>query len=99
MDITKPEAMHDRADADRRLRPAMPVMALHVHDVLRFGPYVVELVAGGQFLAAVVSRFWAGRLTDTRGPKLAMAFGPIAGALGGAFYLVSLAFLTAPLWQ
>ena len=78
---------------------ALPVLPLHVHDVLGFGPFVVGLVAGGQFLAALVSRLWAGRLTDTRGPKQAMTFGLLAGALGGACYLVSLAFLSQPIWS
>jgi MFS family permease len=78
---------------------ALPVLPLHVHNVLGFGPFVVGLVAGGQFLAALVSRFWAGRLTDTRGPKRAMTFGLLAGALGGACYLVSMAFLGRPLWS
>lgn len=78
---------------------ALPVLPLHVHDVLGFGPFVVGLVAGGQFLAALASRFWAGRLTDTRGPKRGMTFGLAAGALGGAFYLGSLAFLAAPGWS
>lgn len=69
---------------------ALPVLPLHVHDVLGFGPFMVGLVAGCQFLAALVSRFWAGRLTDTRGPKHAMILGLTAGALGGACYLASL---------
>jgi MFS family permease len=78
---------------------ALPVLPLHVHDVLGFGPFAVGLVAGGQFLASLASRFWAGRLTDTRGPKRAMVFGLIAGALGGGCYLLSLLFLSAPVWS
>jgi MFS family permease len=78
---------------------ALPVLPLHVHDVLGFGPFVVGLVAGGQFIASLVSRFWAGRLTDTRGPKRAMIYGFIAGALGGACYLASLLFLSVPVWS
>jgi MFS family permease len=85
--------------AFRMIGMALPVLPLHVHDVLGFGPFVVGIVAGGQFLAALASRFWAGWLTDTRGPKRAMAFGLIAGALGGVCYLVSLAFLGAPVWS
>ncbi|WP_207791730.1 arabinose transporter [Sandaracinobacteroides hominis] len=78
---------------------AMPVLPLHVHDVLGFGPFVVGLVAGGQFLASLLSRLWAGRLTDTRGPKRAMILGLIAGALGGGCYLASLVFLATPVWS
>jgi MFS family permease len=75
---------------------ALPVLPLHVHDVLGFGPFVVGLVAGCQFLASLVSRLWAGRLTDTRGPKRAMALGLITGALGGVCYLASLLALSMP---
>lgn len=75
---------------------ALPVLPLHVHDVLGFGPFVVGLVAGCQFLASLVSRFWAGRLTDTRGPKQAMVLGLTAGALGGLCYLASLLALSMP---
>jgi hypothetical protein len=31
---------------------ALPVLPLHVHDVLGFGPLIVGVVAGGQFAAA-----------------------------------------------
>lgn len=75
---------------------ALPVLPLHVHEVLGFGPFVVGLVAGCQFLASLVSRLWAGRLTDTRGPKRAMALGLTAGVLGGICYLASLVALSMP---
>jgi len=78
---------------------ALPVLPLHVHDVLGFGPFVVGVVAGGQFLASLVSRFWAGRLTDTRGPKRAMVAGLVAGALGGGFYCASLPLVSTPVWS
>ena len=50
---------------------ALPVLPLHVHDVLGFGPLVVGVVAGGQFAAALISRLWAGQLSDSRGAKYA----------------------------
>ncbi|GAB7551272.1 MFS transporter [Novosphingobium sp. 11B] len=78
---------------------ALPVLPLHVHDTLGFGPFVVGLVAGGQFVAALVSRFWAGRLADTRGPKQAVSLGLIAAVASGVCYLGSLALLPAPLWS
>jgi MFS family permease len=49
---------------------ALPVLPLHVHDVLGFGPLIVGVVAGGQFAAALISRLWAGRLSDSRGARL-----------------------------
>jgi MFS family permease len=75
---------------------ALPVLPLHVHDELGFGPSVVGLVAGGQFIAALVSRFWAGSLSDTRGPKTAVVLGLVAAILGGALYLLSLQVISMP---
>lgn len=72
---------------------ALPVLPLHVHDVLGFGPFVVGLVAGCQFAASLISRLWAGRLADTRGPKYAVVLGLVASVAGGAFYVVSLFLL------
>src|SRR5947199_10621182 len=46
---------------------ALPVLPLHVHHRLGMSPFVVGLVAGSQFAAALLSRLWAGRITDTHG--------------------------------
>src|SRR5215218_2122984 len=78
---------------------ALPVLPLHVHDVLGFGPLVVGIVAGGQFAAALISRFWAGRLSDTRGPKYAVMLGLAASVAGGIFYLSSLLLLSTPVFS
>jgi MFS family permease len=72
---------------------ALPVLPLHVHDVLGFGPLVVGVVAGGQFAAALISRFWAGRLSDSRGAKYAVVLGLIVSVIGGVFYIASLLVL------
>lgn len=73
---------------------ALPVLSLHVHDRLGYGPFVVGLVAGFQFVAALVSRLWAGRLADSHGPKHAVLLG-LYGAIGsGALYLLSLGVLS-----
>jgi MFS family permease len=69
---------------------ALPVLPLHVHDGLGFGPFVVGLVAGCQFAASLISRLWAGRLADTHGPKYAVALGLSASVVGGSLYIVSL---------
>lgn len=75
---------------------ALPVLPLHVHHVLGFGPFVVGVVAGGQFTAALISRLWAGRLSDTRGAQYAVCLGLIASVIGGAFYIASLLALKLP---
>ena len=40
---------------------AMPVLPLHVHQGLELSTFVVGLVAGSQFAAAILSRVWAGQ--------------------------------------
>src|SRR5947209_4864197 len=54
---------------------AMPVLPLHVHQGLGFGTFVVGLVAGSQFAAALISRMWAGHYADRRGAKNAVVTG------------------------
>src|SRR5437667_11789079 len=75
---------------------AMPVLPLHVHQGLGLGTFVVGLVAGSQFAAALVSRMWAGRHADTRGAKQAVIAGLFASAAAGLLYLVSLSFVSKP---
>ncbi len=75
---------------------AMPVLPLHVHQGLGLGAFLVGLVAGSQFAAAILSRVWAGRHADTRGPKIAVITGLAIGAVAGLVYLLSLRFVGAP---
>jgi MFS family permease len=75
---------------------AMPVLPLHVHQELGLGTVVVGIVAGVQFAAALLSRFWSGRYADARGGKRAMATGLVMAAVSGVLYLLSLRFLGAP---
>src|SRR5438270_8285541 len=71
---------------------AMPVLPLHVHDGLGFGTFVVGLVAGSQFAASLVSRPWAGHVSDTRGAKRGVVAGLLAAAGAGLLYLLSFGF-------
>lgn len=75
---------------------AMPVLALHVHDGLGLGTFVVGLVAGSQFAASLVSRVWAGRHADLQGAKRAVICGLLASAAAGVLYVLSLHFLNHP---
>ena len=75
---------------------ALPVLPLHVHQRLGLGTFVVGLVAGSQFAAALLSRFWSGHYADSRGPKRALVTGLGAAAASGLLYLLSLRFLQAP---
>lgn len=75
---------------------AIPVIPLHVHQDLGFGTFVVGLVAGSQFAAALLSRFWSGAYSDRRGPKRAVVAGLLMAAGSGVLYLLSLAFVSTP---
>src|SRR5437868_830681 len=75
---------------------ALPVLPLHVHHGLGLSTFVVGLVTGSQFAASVLSRVWAGRFADSRGPKRAVVAGLIAAVAGGVLYGVSLAFTSQP---
>ena len=75
---------------------AMPVLPLHVHQDLGLGEFVVGLVAGAQFGAALLTRFWAGHLSDRRGAKYAVVTGLLLAAASGLLYFLSLRFAHAP---
>lgn len=75
---------------------ALPVLPLHVHQELGLSTFVVGLVTGTQFLAALASRVWAGRFADRAGAKRAVIAGMLAAVAGGLLYLLSLRFVTAP---
>ena len=66
---------------------ALPVLPLHVHQSLGMSTFVVGLVAGSQFVAALVTRVWSGRYADSRGAKHAVLAGLAAAVAGGLLYL------------
>jgi MFS family permease len=75
---------------------ALPVLPLHIQGELGLGTFIVGLVAGAQFGAALLSRFASGNYADTRGAKRAVVIGLFLAAASGIFYLASLRFLAAP---
>jgi len=75
---------------------AMPVPPIHVHRGLGRGTFAVGLVAGAQFAAALLSRFWAGHQADSRGAKRATVAGLLLAAAGGVLYLLSLRLTASP---
>src|SRR5215212_9468594 len=75
---------------------ALPVLPLHVHQTLGLSTFVVGLVTGIQFIAALISRIWAGHFADSRGAKRAVLAGLLAAVAGGLFYITSLRFVGTP---
>jgi MFS family permease len=75
---------------------ALPVLPLHVHQGLGLGTFLVGLVAGSQFAAAILSRAWAGRQADTRGPKRAVITGLAIASGSGLIYLLSVSLIATP---
>lgn len=73
----------------------MPVLPLHLHDRLGMGTVVIGLVVGSQFIAALLSRAWAGNFADMRGAKRAVILGLLFAAASGLAYLASLLFLSS----
>src|SRR4051794_1405234 len=75
---------------------AMPVLPLYVHQGLGLSTFVVGLVSGTQFAAALLTRVWAGHFVDTRGAKTGVVVGLFGAVASGLLYLLSLRFATQP---
>lgn len=67
----------------------LPVIPLFIHGRLGFSDLVVGLVVGIQFLATILTRGYAGRVTDRQGGKRSALKGAAVSAIAGLLYLVA----------
>jgi len=74
----------------------LPVLPLHLHDTLGASTLMVGVVIGSQFVAALLSRSWAGNFADIHGAKRATVIGLLVIAASGIIYLLSLPFVHTP---
>lgn len=74
----------------------LPVLSLYVHEKLGFGTLVVGCVIGLQSLATLLTRRYAGRSSDTRGPKRTALSGFILASAAGLLYLLASLFSSLP---
>lgn len=68
---------------------ALPVLPLYVHHDLGLSEVIVGIVVGAQFAAALLTRAWAGALTDAKGGKYSVFMGIGFAVASAVMYLVS----------
>lgn len=76
---------------------ALTTLPLHLQNKLGQDVFTIGVIAGLQFLSALISRVWAGAHADRKGPKSAIITGLCLASVAGVFYLLSLAFLNVPI--
>jgi MFS family permease len=73
---------------------SLPVLPLYVHNELGLSEFMVGIVVGAQFAAALLTRAIAGAVTDAKGGKYSMLVGSCVGMASALMYVLSLFFST-----
>lgn len=74
----------------------LAVLPLYVHMNLGYGTVLAGLVISAQYVATILSRPNAGRMTDTRGAKRTVVYGMLACVLSGAATFAAAFFHAQP---
>jgi predicted MFS family arabinose efflux permease len=74
----------------------LPVLSLYVQNTLGFSPFAVGCIIGLQSLATLLTRQYAGRMCDSRGPKRTTMLGFASASVAGLLYLLSHACANQP---
>ncbi|MFJ5406328.1 arabinose transporter [Pectobacterium punjabense] len=67
----------------------LPALSLYVHNELQMDDFAVGLVIGAQFLSTILTRGYAGKLSDIRGGRYTTRRGMLFCAIACLFYLLS----------
>lgn len=78
---------------------ALPVLPLHVHDVLGLSTLFVGVIVGSQFASTLLSAFLAGSYTDKYGARSSMIIGLLLTVLTALLYLISLKTVETPIFS
>ncbi len=70
----------------------------YIETSLKYNSVIVGLVIGTQALATLLTRAYAGRLTDTKGARFSSRLGGALGMVTGMLYLVAALFNHNPVW-
>ncbi len=72
------------------------ILPNYIESNLKYNSVIVGVVIGAQALATLVTRAYAGKLTDTKGARLSTRIGGALGLITGLLYLTSTLFGSSP---
>lgn len=76
----------------------LAILPGYIENNLKYSSVILGLVIGAQALATLLTRAYAGMLTDTRGARLSSRLGGVLGMITGMLYLMAALFSSNPVW-